>query len=241
MKIVEAKSDNRYILYDAASIENPEMLGFDANHWAARDAISGFAEGRGTTFFVQYGGEDYVLRHYRRGGFIARLSSDHYVWTGLQRTRAWREWYLLAQLYEKGLPAPQPIASQVIRHGLTYSADIMTRRIPHSATLAEILERHALSENIWKEVGHVIARFHCHGVWHADLNANNVLIDTDDQVHLIDFDRGQLRKRAASWQQANLQRLLRSLRKLQNKTDKFYFADSDWQRLLQAYSATAPE
>lgn len=241
MEAVEVKTENRYMLYDADCIENPESVGFDANYWASQDAIIGFAEGRGTTFFVQVSGEDYVLRHYRRGGFIARLSPDRYVWTGLQRTRAWREWHLLARLATLELPVPQPVATQVVRHGMTYSADIMTRRIPHAATLAEILERHAVSENIWKEVGRVIARFHRHGVWHADLNANNVLIDRDEQVHLIDFDRGRLRKPAASWQQANLQRLLRSLRKLQNKTDKFYFADSDWQILIQAYSATVSE
>ncbi|KPJ93997.1 MAG: hypothetical protein AMJ55_07075, partial [Gammaproteobacteria bacterium SG8_15] len=81
MNAVQVKIDNRYILYDVDCIENPASFGFDANYWASRDAIIGFAEGRGTTFFVQYAGEDYVLRHYRRGGFIARLSTDQYIWT----------------------------------------------------------------------------------------------------------------------------------------------------------------
>ena len=241
MKAVEVKANKRYILYDAACIENPETLGFDANFWAARDAIIGCAEGRGTTFFVQHGGEDYVLRHYRRGGLIARLSPDQYVWTGLQRTRAWREWHLLARLITFELPAPQPVAAQVVRHGMTYSADIMTRRIPQTTTLAETLGRQAISAATWQEVGKVIGRFHRHGVWHADLNANNVLIDLDQRVYLIDFDRGRLRQPAVHWQQANLQRLLRSLHKLQNKTDKFYFAESDWQILLQAYSTAMSE
>jgi 3-deoxy-D-manno-octulosonic acid kinase len=236
MKVVEVKDNNRYILYDAACIENPETFGFDANYWASQDAIIGFAEGRGTTFFVQYAGENYVLRHYRRGGFIARLSPDQYVWTGLQRTRAWREWHLLAQMRELGLPVPQPVAVQVVRNGMTYSADIMTRRIHHTSTLAEELGRHALSEDTWQELGRVIQRFHHHGVWHADLNANNVLIDTEGRFYLIDFDRGRLRRPSGQWQQANLDRLKRSLLKLQNLTDSFYFAETDWQTLLAAYS-----
>ncbi len=241
MKAVQVKIDNRYILYDAGCIENPASFGFDADYWASRDAIIGFAEGRGTTFFIQYAGEDYVLRHYRRGGFIARLSPDQYVWTGLQRTRAWREWHLLAQLREMGLPVPQPVAAQVMRNGMTYRADIMTRRIPHTTTLAEELGRHALSEDAWQELGSMVGRFHNYGVWHADLNANNVLIDSESRLYLIDFDRGRLRQPAQQWQQANLDRLKRSLLKLQSKTESFYFAESDWQTLLAGYSFVARE
>lgn len=235
MKAVQVKINNRYILYDAACIENPESFGFDANYWASQDAIIGFAEGRGTTFFVQHAGEDYVLRHYRRGGMIARLSPDQYVWTGLQRTRAWREWHLLALMREMDLPVPHPVAVQVVRNGMTYSADIMTRRITHTTTLAEELLRHSLSEEAWQELGRMIQRFHYHGVWHADLNANNVLIDTEGQIYLIDFDRGRLRQPARQWQQANLDRLKRSLLKLQSRDESFYFAESDWQILLKAY------
>jgi len=241
MKAVQVKIDNRYILYDAGCIENPAAFGFDADYWASCDAIIGFAEGRGTTFFIQYAGEDYVLRHYRRGGFIARLSPDQYVWTGLQRTRAWREWHLLAQLREMGLPVPQPVAAQVMRNGMTYRADIMTRRIPHTTTLAEELGRHALSEDAWQELGSMVGRFHNYGVWHADLNANNVLIDSESRLYLIDFDRGRLRQPAQQWQQANLDRLKRSLLKLQSKTESFYFAESDWQTLLAGYSFVARE
>ena len=54
MKAVQVKIDNRYILYDAGCIENPASFGFDADYWASRDAIIGYAEGRGTTFFIQY-------------------------------------------------------------------------------------------------------------------------------------------------------------------------------------------
>ena len=237
MKAVEVKVDNRYILYDADCIENPASFGFDANYWASRDAIIGFAEGRGTTFFVQYAGEDYVLRHYRRGGFIARLSTDQYIWTGLRRTRAWREWHLLAKVWEMGLPVSQPVAVQVVQNGATYSADIMTRRIPLTTTLAEELGRQSLSKDTWLELGKLIRRFHNHGVWHADLNANNVLIDSNGRIYLIDFDRGRLRQLTQKWQQANLDRLKRSLLKLQRKMECFYFAESDWQSLLAGYSS----
>ena len=235
MKAVKVKKDNRYILYDADSVENPELLGFDANYWASKGAIMGFAEGRGTTFFVQYADQHYVLRHYRRGGMIARVSSDMYVWTGLQRTRAWREWHLLSRMQEMGLPVPQPVAVQVERNGILYSADIMTQRIPNATTLAKKLEQQALPRDTWHELGKVIRQFHLRGVWHADLNANNVMLNEDRQIFLIDFDRGQLRRPVRRWQQTNLQRLKRSLLKLQSRANSFYYNASDWQVLLDGY------
>jgi 3-deoxy-D-manno-octulosonic acid kinase len=239
MQAVEVKKDNCYILYDADCIENPELLGFDADYWASQNAIMGFAEGRGTTFFIQHADRDYVLRHYRRGGMIARVSPDQYVWTGLRRTRAWREWHLLARMQEMGLPVPQPVAVQVVRHGMLYSADIMTRRINHANTLADELGRHALTRENWQELGKMIRRFHRHGVWHADLNANNVLLNNNKQIFLIDFDRGCLRQSAHQWQQANLDRLKRSLLKLRSRAESFYFDESDWQVLLEGYSSIA--
>lgn len=235
MEAIEIKRDNRYILYDAELIENPEQLGFHPNEWAAQSAIIGFAEGRGTTFFVQFEGRDYVLRHYRRGGMVARLSPDRYIWTGIHKTRAWREWYLLAQLYEMNLPVPRPVAAQVIHNGLTYTADIMTMRISGSTTLAEELQRHALDAEVWHKLGALLYQFHKHGVWHADLNANNILRTQDGNLYLIDFDRGRFREPAMQWQQENLARLRRSLDKLKTNRTNFYFTESDWQNLLKGY------
>ncbi len=237
MKAKLLKQNRTYILYDADLDENPELLGFDAKYWAARSAIVGFAEGRGTTFFVQFGGVDYVLRHYRRGGFIARYSEDRYIWTGLKQTRAWREWHLLVWMREKGLPVPQPVAVRIKHAWLTYTADIMTRRIPQTTTLAEELSRHALTEGYWVALGNMLRRFHQQGVYHADLNANNVLLDAGGRFYLIDFDRGRLRKADPQWQLANLARLRRSLDKLKSLQRNYYFAESDWQKLLQGYDS----
>jgi 3-deoxy-D-manno-octulosonic acid kinase len=48
---------------------------------------------------------------------------------------------------------------------------------------------------------------------HADLNAHNILIG-DDQLWLIDFDRGEIRVTGTAWKLANLARLKRSLLKI---------------------------
>ncbi len=237
MKLITEYTKSEHILYDADCIENPAELGFTSQNWAARSEITGFAEGRGTTFFVQHGGQDYVLRHYLRGGLIARWLNDRYLWTGLSRTRAWREWHMLAAMREKRLPVPAPVAARVQRKGVFYCADIMTLRIHQSQTLSDCLSQKPLNKEYWLALGKILRRFHELGVYHADLNANNILLDADKGFHLIDFDRGYFRKPAAGWQQANLARLRRSLDKIGAGLISFNFEEDNWQDMLQSYNA----
>ena len=208
---------------------------FNSRVWAQRSSIVGFAEGRGTTFFVQHQGRDFVLRHYQRGGLIAKFSEDQYIWSGLRFSRPWREWMLLEKMLEKGLPVPTPAAIQVERKGLLYKADIMMHRIPNARTLSNILSTEELTEGYWIAIGSVIRRFHEEGVYHADLNANNILLDEGGRCYLIDFDRCQIKKSALKWQKDNLDRLKRSLNKILTSENVFHFSDSNWRTLLRGY------
>ena len=64
-----------------------------------------------------------------------------------------------------------------------------------------------------REVGAAIGRFHGAGICHADLNANNILVDRDGGVWLVDFDRARHRA-PGGWRNSRLRRLKRSLEKL---------------------------
>ncbi len=79
----------------------------------------------------------WVLRHYRRGGMIANVLGDRYLWTGAGRTRGFAEFRLLAALRARGLPVPTPVAARYRRKGVHYRADLITRRIGNATTLAE--------------------------------------------------------------------------------------------------------
>lgn len=195
-----------FILYDAALLDHAD----DGLFAPGADAAG--AGGRGSAWLA--GGGEWVLRHYRRGGLAARFSDDRYLWTGLERTRPWCEWRLLDHLYKEGLPVPQPVAARVTRTGLAYRGDLLTRRIRDAVSLAERLTGAAPGGVPWRAVGACLRRFHDAGVWHADLNAHNLLLDTMDRVYLIDFDRGERRSTGRGWQLSNLARLHRSLAKL---------------------------
>ena len=235
MNPVEFRKNGHYIRYDSHIFNNIDDVSFKSRVWAQRSAIVGFAEGRGTTFFIQHQGRDFVLRHYQRGGLIAKIAKDSYFWTGLKFTRPWREWSLLEKMQEKGLPVPVPAAVKVERKGLFYTADIMMHRIPNSRSLMHILMTEELAEGYWITVGSVIRRFHESGVYHADLNANNILLDDGGRCFLIDFDRCGLRKPKIKWQQDNLKRLKRSLNKIADNQEVFNYSESNWRSLLRGY------
>jgi 3-deoxy-D-manno-octulosonic acid kinase len=186
---------------------------FVAEYWREQGLIVGEAPGRGSSLFVQATPtEQWVLRPYWRGGMAAKLSTKRYLWTGAERTRAFRELRLTAALFEQGLPVPRPVASCVTRYGMTYEAALMTVRIVGAKALAELLVNDQASEALLKRVGEMIRRFHQVGLDHVDLNARNILVDPSGTPWLIDLDRCRLRS-AGKWQADNLARLERSFKK----------------------------
>lgn len=223
------------ILYDAALLSHAGQELFQPEHWRSQRALQDAVGGRGGAFIIAAPGGDWVLRHYHRGGFAARLSRDRYLWIGLERSRPWREWRLLAELYKEGLPVPQPVAAQVWSGGLLYRGDLITRRIPDARSLAEELRGVDTAQVPWAEIGRCIRRFHNAGVRHADLNAHNILIDKQGRVYLIDFDRGERLPPRTSWQTTNLRRLYRSLNKL--RPDAPDSTEDFWTKLMIGYSA----
>ena len=225
MHLATLQHEKSLILYDADSLwDAPESHQiqpalFTTAYWQQLGRITGAAPGRGNSLFVQPepdSCQEWVIRHYLRGGLIARLSRNQYLWMGRERTRAFAEMRLNAHLFERGLPVPRPIAAWVSRHGLTYEAALITQRIPGARALADCLNDQQLSKEdlrtLLLSVGHMIRRFHDHCLDHVDLNARNILIDQRHNPWLIDLDRCRLRH-PGGWQNANLNRLERSLHK----------------------------
>jgi 3-deoxy-D-manno-octulosonic acid kinase len=226
------------ILFDAEVSPQVGHDWFAPDYWRGRGALRTQAGGRGGVAIVAAPVGECVLRHYRRGGLVAALMGDRYLWTGADRTRPFAEFRLLAEIARLELPGPTVVAARYCRRGLYYAADLITRRIADAQTLAECLAAGRLDGELAEEVGALVARFHRDGVWHADLNAHNVLV-TPGALYLIDFDRGRMRIPATAWQRANLQRLRRSLLKLGAAADgEAAFEKNVWQPLLYRYGRT---
>ena len=202
---------------------------------AARESM---AEGRGHAVFFRYHEHEFVLKHYQRGGRMAVLLGDKYIGSDCNKSRSFREWRLLKYMHESGLPVPSPVAARCVSSGVYYRADLITIKIDDVTTLADYLFENHASDEVWMAVGSCIRRFHDASVYHADLNARNILVNpVAPSVYLIDFDKGAIRHIGDSWKAANLARLQRSLIKFKTLRPSFSYSNECWKRLLDGYNA----
>ncbi|HET8552953.1 MAG TPA: 3-deoxy-D-manno-octulosonic acid kinase [Gammaproteobacteria bacterium] len=227
------KTGGGLILYDEALIDHPEAQLFLPVYWRDAGCLSPTAAGRGAAWMVHRDAGDWVLRHYRRGGAM-RFLDDRYAWPGrAAATRPWREWHYLDAMRAQHLPVPRPVAAQIRRSGLIYRGDLITERIADARPLSAWLKVRDLASPPWRDIGRTLTGFHLAGAAHPDLNAHNILIQPDQTVWLIDFDRGGWRKPGGGWTRQNLARLKRSLIKLSNERA----IAGAWRELLAGYDS----
>ena len=227
-------SKHQMIWYDDQWVQEPLDKLFDPTYWQEQQRVIGSAQGRGTTWFVQMAALPAALRHYRRGGLFGKLVSDHYWFQGWAKTRSGAEFQLLHHLREQGVNVPRPIAARAVRKGLVYQADILSEKIANARDLVGILQQQSLSVALYQKIGQQIAQLHRAQVNHTDLNIHNILLDDQETVWIIDFDKCAIQE-GDSWKEENLARLLRSFKKEQSRAN-IHWQESEWQSLLAGYS-----
>jgi 3-deoxy-D-manno-octulosonic acid kinase len=117
-----------------------------------------------------------------------------------------------------------------------YRAAIITAWIENTETLAQRLLQRPLQKESWYELGLLLRRFQEHGFRHADLNANNLMINHREQFFIIDFDKAVEMKSLQDWQWVPLRRLQRSLEKI-DRQNHLHYRPSDWQALMDGYQS----
>ena len=224
------------ILYDQSIINQISENLFQPDGWRHAQAVSGKlgSGGRGNTMYVGNIPRQFVLRHFVRGGLVGKFVHDRYVWQGEDATRSFAEWRMLFKMVEAGLRVPRPAAARYVRHGMFYTADLITVRIPEVRPLSTVVAESARGPDFWSGLGAGIHAFHAAGVYHADMNAYNLQIDAQDRLWMLDFDKGRLRT-PGQWQQQTLGRLHRSLLKIRSMDPRLNFGDGDWEAFLEGY------
>lgn len=241
------RTDSECILYDAGLVAdevaaNPGLL-FRPDYHIKRQVRQNHGNknggiGRARVQYFNCGNMSCVLKHYYRGGQVARWLKDRYPGRNCENSRAFREFRLLKKMQALELPVPVAIAARVERGLLFHRADLVTQEIENVQTLSDRLSQRALDVDSWQAIGRCICRFHQHAVCHADLNARNILLRPNGEVFLIDFDNSGFRQGGGNWQAANLARLQRSLNKFRRRCETFYFGGGDWQALLSGYRSS---
>ena len=231
----EALADGAMI-FDASVIPEASERSFSAAGWESVRPVENVLNsgGRGNTLILANGQQEFVLRHFRRGGLIGRFVRDRYLWSGEDRTRPFAEWRVLQRLANLGMPVPRPAVARYSRSGPFYTADIITVRVPGIRALSARIAEPKTANVDWSGIGATLRSFHDQGVNHADLSAHNLQIDDSGKAWLLDFDQARFME-PGSWQQGNLARLHRSLRKVKGLDPSVRYVEQHWEQLLAGY------
>ncbi|HSK21492.1 MAG TPA: lipopolysaccharide kinase InaA family protein [Longimicrobiales bacterium] len=190
---------------------------------AARPDAESFT-GRGAAWRMTTPHGDWLVRHYRRGGAIARVLHDEYLRAG--EPRPLRELHASIIARARGVDTPEIVAAIAYLAGPLYRADLATRFVAGSRDLATVTFgsdddlRAADIAAAWHAAGRLLRVAFAAGIEHADLNLRNILIADAagaPRALLLDLDRAVIHERAVTTavRSGMLARLHRSRRKLE--------------------------
>jgi len=214
--------------------------------WAGAHPEASTMAGRGTVYSVPApvpgpdGRARWTVRHYYRGGAVARWLDDRYLAVG--EPRPFLEAQVSATARSRNVPTPAVVGGAVYRGGLFYRADLVTEYIPESCDLADVLfgdNRLAVSaETALRAAGRLVRVLERAGVLHPDLNAKNIVLEGGPdapRAHLVDLDRCGARQPGVPVPAFPMRRRLeRSLRKFEGKAG-FYLPHGAWSALHKGF------
>jgi hypothetical protein len=204
-------------------------------------AEQGRYHGRGTLQVIHLGdGETALVRSYRHGGLLRNCTRE---WFFTWPPRPFRELAITEVLRLRGLRTVEVYAACVRRiGGPIYRGWLVTRELRDASDLWAALQgdlaRRCGLRAILKAAAETVRAMHREGVYHADFNLKNVLVRFDGsgvEAYMIDFDKARLflGKLPSELASKNLQRLLRSARKLD--PERRYLTAESWNEFLDFY------
>ena len=210
--------------------------------FAARQPDAVPLVGRAPVFAVTLPGNcgRVVVRHNMRGGWMAKISKDLFVLP----TRGFRELNASLRLRARGVSTPEVVAYVSYPKNIVLRrSDVATREIPNGHDLSVVLAKvtdHNHRVMVLDAIVKLLKSLAQAGAHHQDLNLKNVLLTAGDgpglDAHVLDVDRVQFSVPGSPLvAKANLDRLIRSLRKWRDLHDLPYTAeDEEYLRLRSA-------
>tara|TARA_B100001989_G_C24445017_1_gene415994 strand:- start:58 stop:786 length:729 start_codon:yes stop_codon:yes gene_type:complete len=212
------KINNTIIFYERDNEKDIEQL-----------FIDGFFDSDERENIKLINNEHWIKKHYFRKGLM-KFFGDNYLFAKLQNTRSFQEYSILKYLVKKNFNTCKPIIGWVSSNMISYKANLVVEKIEETKTLSATLisiyrggrDSSTISSGYYL-LGKEVAKMHHHGVFHGDLNANNILVtreifnskDKDSKgIYIIDFDKSKIQKISKKDISSNINRLKRSLNKI---------------------------
>lgn len=173
-----------------------------------------------------------VVRHNMRGGWMAKVSKDLFFLP----TRGFRELVASLRLRASGVSTPEVLAYVSYPKNLVLRrSDVATREIPNGHDLSVALMKvtdHDHRVMVLEAVVKLLRALVGAGAYHQDLNLKNVLLTAGDgpglDAHVLDVDRVRFSSPGSPLvAKANLDRLIRSLRKWRDTKGLPYSAEDE--------------
>lgn len=165
-----------------------------------------------------------VIKPYYRGGALRHLNRRSYINIGMPRSQA--EFIRLQYVRQIGVNAPEPVAFAA-RGRLFYHAWLVTRELPAARSLAEAgLNPAEETTDAVAQTIKQIRRLIRHNIFHVDLHPGNVLLDAENRVYIIDFDKARISGKPA-------ERLARRYCRRWQRAVVKYGLPEEWNEALQ--------
>lgn len=130
-----------------------------------------------------------VIKQYLRGGFIRHLFKQAHLRIG--KTRSQQEYEFLQRVRAFGINAPEPVA-HAHTGILVYKAWLITKEIEQPVSLAYLsVTDESRARQIMGSVRGQVCALIEHNILHVDLHPGNVIVNSENQVFLVDFDKGR--------------------------------------------------
>jgi len=137
-----------------------------------------------TVLLERDGDSGIVIKRFHSPGALRRLTDGR---------RAAREFKILSQLHELGLPVPRPL--EIRKQGDHW--EVLIQWLPGSYAIEDFLrgerELPVGTGDLPRKLANLLARIWNAGLVHSDLHAGNVLLDEMGKLWIIDFQHARFR------------------------------------------------
>jgi hypothetical protein len=167
-----------------------------------------------------------------RGGWMAKFNKDLFLLT----TRGFRELVASLRLRASGVSTPEVVAYVSYPQNVLFrKSDVATREIPNGHDLSVALMKvtdHNHRIMVLDAIAGLLRDLAHAGAYHQDLNLKNILLTAGEgpglDAHVLDVDRVRFSSPGSPLvAKANLDRLIRSLRKWRDNEGLPYSAEDE--------------
>ena len=131
-----------------------------------------------------------VIKHYVRGGLLRIVNKNLYLnFNNVYRSE--QEFEILNRVLSLGVLVPEPVAF-VYTGKHVYRAWLLTKEIPHDMTLSQYsVENESKIFSLIKELAFYLEKLIDNKIFHVDFHPGNVLVDKQNKLHFVDFDKAK--------------------------------------------------